>query len=76
MVGAAVNQSLITLHSTSVCLRGRAIATPSCVYTVNTDVGSIVDNVDGVAEDIMVSLFNFLEFPTFWVSILTLLSTF
>ena len=44
--------------------------------TVNTDVGSIVDNVDGVVEDNGEFVNNFLEFPTFWVSILTLLSTF
>ena len=44
--GAAVNLSCSSLHSTSVSLRGRAIARPSCVYTVDTggNIASIVDN--------------------------------
>ncbi len=44
--GAAVNQSCSSLHSATFLLRGRAIARPSCVYTVIIDVvdGGIVDN--------------------------------
>ena len=38
--GTAVNQSLTVLHSATV-MRGRAVARPSCDYTV--DIGGIVD---------------------------------
>ena len=40
--GTAVNQSLIILHSATV-MRGRAVARPSCDYTVYNG-GNIVDN--------------------------------
>jgi hypothetical protein len=43
---ASVNLSLIILHPTSVSLRGRAIARPSCDYTVILD----VDNDDNNGE--------------------------
>ena len=55
------NQSLIILHSATV-MRGRAVARPSCVYTVNND-----DNDDGV--DVInhdVALLPFVEILDIW----------
>ena len=73
--GTAVNLSLITLHPTSVSLRGRAVAMPSCDYTVILDV--VDGNVDNNGEFDQFS-FLFLEFSlenlifqSIWTSLLT-----
>ncbi len=46
--GAAVNLSLIILHSATV-MRGRAVARPSCVYTV--DAAGVIVAADGNIDD-------------------------
>ena len=62
-------------------MRGRAIARPSCVYTVDTGGGGIFDNgvideADGIVDNNDVALHSFSENLTFLLSISTSLVTF
>jgi hypothetical protein len=71
---------LIILHSTSFLLRGRAVARPSCDYTVDFGGGGIFDNgvideVDGIVGN-DVALHSSFENSDYLVSIWTSLATF